>query len=61
MRKVILSQFAGFAILQPLLANLITAHVKVPNFRRYALEVLLAIDLGVEEMLEQTPGSPDSE
>lgn len=44
MREVVVGELAAFAILEPLLANLIAANVKVPNFGRHAFEVLLAID-----------------
>lgn len=44
MLQVVVRELAAFAIFEPFLTNLISADVKVPNFRRDAFEILLTID-----------------
>jgi hypothetical protein len=43
-REVVEGERARFAILEPLLTDLIAADVEVPDFRRDVREILLAVD-----------------
>ena len=43
MFQIVIGQGSAPAVLEPLLANLIAADVKIPDFGRYAFEVLASL------------------